>query len=354
MRVHPSTSTDDSTPLTGTGTGAGAGGAPRGAGATETAAATPTTPTAGRPRPSLDPWPRPADENGGYAPPVDVDVDVDADDVIYVYVVRGKRSALWLCAVSWAGSFASFVVVLSASVPSGSQLLLAANALTFATCYVFLIPPYVTRLLARLNAPRERSRPLVLAVVTYNAALAVAEFVGAALASSAVQECRQLSEQGQCGKMQGAIAVAFIVSMCMGASFLVSFVGSVVPRDITVTTYLRGLGLSAAGRFGGSGAPRRGAGGEDGFRAVPLFPAAASPPSSFSSSAGAAGKPTQRAGSAEVTHVAYDAFMGGLESGSGEEEEEEVGDDGEGDGSRPARARRGGGAKRGVSVMQII
>ena len=182
----------------------------------------------------------------------------DADDVIYVFVVRGKRTALAMCAVTWVGSLSSMAVIGSAGVPSGSAFLLATNLTTFLTCFVFLIPPFLSRWERATNQQRHRGRALVLAVVWYNAMLALAEFAAAAVASNAVQECRLLTEKGSCAKMQGAIAVAFIVSMAMGGSFLVSFVGSVVPRDITVTTYLRGLGNSATTRLGGSASFRGG------------------------------------------------------------------------------------------------
>ena len=67
--------------------------------------------------------------------------------------------------------------------------------------------------------------------------------------------------------MQAAISITFFVSFATMGSFLVVFLGSVIPRDITVKTYVRGLGRAA------TLAAARGASGrvvDHGFESIPL------------------------------------------------------------------------------------
>jgi len=57
------------------------------------------------------------------------------------------------------------------------------------------------------------------------------------------------------------------VSLALSGSFFVSFLGSVVPRDITVNTYIKGLARAAALRAAGSARRFDAFGGDD---SIPL------------------------------------------------------------------------------------
>jgi hypothetical protein len=208
-----------------------------------------------------------------------------SEDVVYVLVVRGKRTALTLWFINWIGSLSSFSVLASADFPRGSVYLATMNFIVFISCALFLIPPFLSSLLARFRGAKDRWRTLVLVVAALNACMAILTFIAAVVASSIVQECQNIKTPGVCGKYQGSIAVSFIVSIALAGTFLVTFVGSIVPRDASVQTYLKGLGSIAAARLAPGGGSRRGSIMDDytfvgggggtstngGFRAVPLF-----------------------------------------------------------------------------------
>jgi hypothetical protein len=188
------------------------------------------------------------------------------DDIVWVIVVRGRQTALALFLFEWLGSLISFSLVTNVGIPAGSGFLFATNLIIFATSGLFLIPPFLRRFPARYR-DTTRSRVLVLFSVGWSGLFALLTFASAVVASRAFVECRSLSYTGQCSRVQAAIAISFVVSFALAGSFFVSFLGSVVPRDITVKTYIKGLARAAALRAAGSG---RRFETYDGFDSVPL------------------------------------------------------------------------------------
>jgi len=193
------------------------------------------------------------------------DVQQAESDIVWVIVVRGRQTSLALFAIEWTGSLVSFSLVVNAGVPQGSAFIFFVNLVTFATAGIFLAPPFLMRMPARYRESA-RLRVLVLISVFWAALLSVLAFASAVVASREFVECRSLTYTGQCSRIQAAIAITFCISLALSASFFVSFLGSVVPRDRSVKTYLRGLAQAAAQRAAGSGR-RFYRGGED---SVPL------------------------------------------------------------------------------------
>lgn len=203
-------------------------------------------------------------QRGGMAEP-----EPDDDDVVWVMVVRGKRTALIMSSIEFVGTLVSFSLVADSGVPLGSQFMFVMVIITFFSCGIFLIPPYLRKFLNRFKSVAEKSRLLVLAIALWSFLVSLLTFLSAIVASRTFEECRNLVHLGPggCAKMQAAISIAFFVSIATMGSFLVVFLGSVIPRDITVKTYVRGLGRAA------TLAAARGASGrvvDGGFESIPL------------------------------------------------------------------------------------
>ena len=117
--------------------------------------------------------------------------------------------------------------------------------MTLVSCGLLLIPPFLRNFMNRFEKLQEGSRFLILALGIWGFFVAFLTFLSAAIASKTFEECRNLPAAGSCARMQAAISITFIVSFATMGSFLLIFLGSIIPRDVAVTTYLRGLGRAA-------------------------------------------------------------------------------------------------------------
>jgi len=191
----------------------------------------------------------------------------DEDDIVWVMVIRGKRSALVLSSIEFAGALISAALIADVGIPPGSQFMFVMQVMTLSFCGIFLIPPFLRKFMNRFKSVGEKSRVLVWFIALLCFFVGVLSFFSAVVASRAFEECRGLDEEGLCSRMQAAISITFLVSFATFGSFLVIFLGSIIPKDITVTTYMRGLGRAA------TLAAARGASGrvvDHGFESIPL------------------------------------------------------------------------------------
>lgn len=263
--------------------------------------------------------------------------DVEDDDVVWVVVIRGKQTALVLSSVQFVTSFVSFSLIASMGTPAGSSFLFSTQLLTFCTCGFLLLPSFIRSCVDKWAVLKQQSRTLVILVCIYAFILGCVTFISAAMASNHFEECKNLQEK--CGRMQAAISMGFIASFSTLGSFLITFLGSVVPRDSTVNKYVRGLATQAATSVVRGTSPRR-----DGhaFESIPLD---------------AVASPTTPQGSDRSVkdHVPLVRKLNKASSQSSREEEEENDDDDDDDDDNDRENESGSvDDADSVDVMEII
>lgn len=171
-------------------------------------------------------------------------------DVVYVCVIHGKKTSLALCAIEWVGSLISLALVLDAGVPEGSAIMLLAEIMLFFSCWLFLLPAFVK--------VRHALKRLVFLVSLWSLVLSVFLFVTAALVSNAFDQCQGVDTATHtCSKLQAAISITFITSFATLGTFVVLFLSSIKPPEMTFKSYIKS-------NF------KRGGGEEGEFENVPL------------------------------------------------------------------------------------